>query len=199
MKLMGEKAKVVYLLILTIFIIFVGVFWLDYIGLININKIVRSYIKTEVPSVLEAEDDEPSLIEREEFEKQKEKLTERIEDLDRREAKIIQMERDIEREKEKIQETRRGLELEKEKIEREKNMFSGYKRNVLDLSRKITSMPPEEAIPIMLNWENTLIIDVLRQIDVNAEEEGRTSIASYLISRMPKDRASQITYLMTQL
>ena len=199
MKSMAEKAKAVYLIILIIFVMLIGVFWLDYIGLININRMNRSIVKTEVPSVLDAADDEPSLIEREEFEKQKEKLVERIEELDRREANILQTEKEIEKEKEKLQEMRKGLDLEKEKIEKDKNLYSGYKRNVTDLARKMGSMRPEEAIEIILNWEDTLIIDVFRQMDVEAEEAGTQSITSYLITLMPRERASRITYLMTQL
>lgn len=196
---MTEKAKAVYLIILIIFVTLVGIFWLDYIGLININKVYRSFVKTEVPSVLDAADDEPSLIEREEFEKQKEKLFERVEELDRREATILQMEKEIEKEKEKLLEMRKGLNLEKEKIEKDKNLYSGYKRNVTDLAQKIGSMKPEEAIEIILNWEDPLIIDVFRRMDVEAEEAGTQSITSYLITLMPRDRASRITYLMTQL
>ena len=50
-----------------------------------------------------------------------------------------------------------------------------------------------------MNWEDPLIIDVLRQIDDDARREGRTSVTSYLISLMPKEKASHIMYLMTQL
>jgi flagellar protein FlbB len=199
MKAMKDKIKVIYLVILLVFIILVGFFWLDYIGMINITKTVRSYFKSEPQSVLDTAGDEPSLIEREEFEKQKEKLTERIEDLDRREASIVQTELEIEKEHEKIEETRKGLELEKERINKEKNQFSGYKKNVKDLSNKITSMQPEKAIDIILEWEDPMVIDVLRQIDTDAAREGKMSISSYLISLMPKERASRITYLMTQL
>lgn len=199
MKISSEKAKVLYLIILIIFIVIVGVFWLDYIGLFNINKVVRSYTKSEPASVLDAADDEPSLIEREEFEKQKNKVRERIEELDKREAKIEQTEKELDKEKEKLQEVRKGLELEKVKIENEKKMYSGYKKNVVDLAKKITSIRPEEAKDIILNWEDPLIIDVLRQIDADAAEAGKMSITSYLISLMPRDRASRIMYLMTQL
>ncbi|MBN2402571.1 MAG: hypothetical protein JXN64_09225 [Spirochaetes bacterium] len=199
MKMTTEKAKIIYLLILIVFIIIVGIFWLDYIGLINIHKVIRSYTDRDAVSVLNASDDEPSLIEREEFEKQKEKFNGRVEELDKREASIEQTEKELDKEKEKLQEIRKGLNLEKERIEKEKSMYSGYKRNVADLAQKIYSMRPEEAIQIILNWEDTLIIDVLRQIDADAADAGKMSISSYLISLMPRDRASRITYLMTQL
>jgi len=189
----------IYLIILIVFIVVVGLFWLDYIGLINIGKTVNQYYATEAPSVVDARDDEPSLVEREEFEKEKDKLSERVEELDKREAKIVEAEKQVEQEKMKLKEIRRGLELEKKNLEMEKKRYSGYKRNVEDLAGKIQGMPPEEAVAIMVQWEDPLIIDVLRQIDQEAAEAGTTSISSYLISLMPKDKASRIMYLMTQL
>ena len=67
MKLVSDSTKVVYLILMIVFIIIVGLFWMDYIGLINLGKIYHHYIVTEAPSVVDAADDEPSLIEREEL------------------------------------------------------------------------------------------------------------------------------------
>ncbi len=47
--------------------------------------------------------------------------------------------------------------------------------------------------------EEPLIVDVLRRIDADAVEQGRRSISPYLISLMPRDKASRILYLMTQI
>ncbi|MCX8123891.1 MAG: hypothetical protein N3F66_06970 [Spirochaetes bacterium] len=199
MKLVSDSTKVIYLSMMIIFIIIVGLFWLDYIGLINIGKIYHHYISKEAPSVVDATDDEPSLIEREEFEKEKDKLLQRIEDLDKREAKIVEAEKIIAKEKEKLEQLQKGLDQEKKALELEKKKYSGYKKNVMDLAKKIESIPPQDAVDIMVQWEETLIIDVLRQIDQNAAKEGRMSISTYLLSLMPKDKASRVMYLMTQL
>ncbi len=199
MKLVSDTTKVIYITIMILFIIIVGLFWLDYIGLINIGKFYNKYIVKEAPSVVDAADDEPSLIEREEFEKEKDKLLQRIEDLDKREAKIVEAEKIIAKEKEKLEQLQKGLDQEKKAFELEKKKYSGYKKNVLDLTKKIESIPPQDAVDIMVQWEETLIIDVLRQIDQNAAREGRMSISTYLLSLMPKEKASRVMYLMTQL
>lgn len=199
MRRVTDKSKILYLIILIIFVLAVGLFWLDYIGLINAGKTFKNYFQGKPPLVVDAMDDEPSLIEKEEFEKEKQKLLERIEELDRREAEITRIEEELAKEKEDLQEVKKGLELEKQKLEDTKKRYSGYKKNVKDLADKINSMRPQESVEIMLKWEDTLIIDVLRQIDTDAEEAGRNSISSYLISLMPKERASRIMYLMTQL
>lgn len=199
MRRISEKTKILYLIFLIVFVLIVGFLWLDYIGFINLAKITGTYYKEEAPSVLEAKDDEPSLIEREEFEKEKQKYLERVEELDKREMQIIENEKAIEARREKLDEIKSGLDLEKKRLEAEKKRYAGYMRNVRDLAQKIESMRPEEAVEIMVKWEEPLIIDVLRQMDANAEEEGRTSITSYLISLMPREKASRIMYLMTQL
>ncbi len=195
---LSNKSKILFLSLFILFLSAFGVFFLDFIGMINLDKKFASF-RGEPGLSAEANDDEPSLIAREEFEKEKEKLQERIEDLDKREAMLTEKEKGIDGEKEKIDEVRKGLALEKKKLEKEKTQYSGYMKNVKKLAGKLTSMPPEEAVKIMVNWEETLTIDVLRQIDAESERAGKMSISSYLITLMPKDKASRIMYLMTQI
>jgi len=194
----SEKSKIIFLFLIIVFLLGVGVLWLDYMGLINLTKTASMFNKDEA-SVLYADDDEPSLMKLEELEKNKEQLKERTEDLDRREALLLEQEKSSNTDKEKIQEMRAGIELERKKLENEKNKYSGYKKNIGDLAQKIESMPPKEAVAIMINWDDPLIIDVLRQIDQNALDAGAMSVTSYLISLMPKEKASRVMYLMTQL
>jgi flagellar protein FlbB len=197
----SNRVKIIYLLILIIFISGFGLFWMDYIGLIDMYSYVQR-LRGQPELVTEAKDDEPSLVEREEFEKEKQKLAERIEDLDKREALVTEKEKDQQALREKLDEMRKGLDLEKKKFEQERTMYSGYKKNVEVLANKVVNMPPENAVTIMLNWEDPLIIDVLRQIDADAQEAGRVSITPYLLQIMSEkraDRASRIMYLMTQI
>ncbi|HPK56640.1 MAG TPA: hypothetical protein PKU84_09110, partial [Spirochaetota bacterium] len=156
----SEKSKIIFLFLIIVFLLGVGVLWLDYMGLINLTKTASMFNKEEA-SVLYADDDEPSLMKLEELEKNKEQLKERTEDLDRREALLLEQEKSSNTDKEKIQEMRAGIELERKKLENEKNKYSGYKKNIGDLAQKIESMPPKEAVAIMINWDDPLIIDVL--------------------------------------
>jgi len=194
----SDRSKIIYLLILIIFLAGLGIFWLDYINLINISKYTRVF-QSEPGLVTDASGDEPSLVEKEEFEKEKDKIIERIEELDKREALIAEREKDIESEKDKLDQIRSGLELEKKKLEDERKKDSGYRKNVQVLANKIANMPPEESVKIMINWDDPLIIDVLRQMDSDSAAAGRMSITSYLITLFPKEKASRIMYLMTQL
>jgi len=201
MRNISNRAKIFYLILLILFIFGFGVLWMDYIGLLDMSSYVEG-LRGEPGLVTQADDDEPSLMEREEFDKEKQKLLERIEDLDKREALITEREKDLEAQKEKMEETRKGLDLEKKKFTLEKGQYSGYRKNVKILANKMVNMPPKSSVEIMLNWEDPLIIDVLRQIDADAQDAGKASITPFLMKIMSDtkaDRASRIMYLMTQL
>jgi len=197
MKNISEQSKILYLILLIVFISAVGVFWMDYIGLFNIKEYM-TFMKKEPKSVLHKDADEPSLVEREEFNKERNKLLERIEKLDKREAKLAEREKNVETELEKIEEMKKGIKLEKKKLGLQKKKYNNYEKNVTDLANKISNMPPEASIKIMEKWEDPLIIAVLREMDVQAAEAGKKSITPYLLTLFPKEKASRITYLMTQ-
>jgi len=195
----SNRSKIIYLIILVFFLAGVGVFWLDNIGLINLGEKFSS-LKGEEELSLDAAGDEPSLIEKEEFGKEKEKLLERIEDLDKREALLAEKEKEIGSEKDKLEQIRKGLELEQKKLEDDRKKDSGYRKNVAVLANKVSNMPPEDAVKIIASWDETLIIDVLRQMDADSAATGRMTITPYLLTISPlKEKASRIMYLMTQL
>lgn len=195
----SNRSKIIYLIVLIFFLAGVGVFWLDSIGLYDLSSRLKMF-KGEEPLSAAANDDEPSLIEKEEFGKEKEKLLDRIEELDKREALIAEKEKEISSEKDRLDQVKKGLDLEQKKLENERKKDAGYRKNVMVLANKLSNMPPEESVKIMTNWDDPLIIDVLRQMDADSESAGRMSITPYLITLFPnKEKASRIMYLMTQL
>jgi len=199
MRGVSDRSKIMFLVLLIIFLAGIASFWLDYIGIVNLSKYF-SFYKSEPGLSMTASDDEPSLIEKEEFEKEKEKLLERIEELDRREALLAEKEKSVENERENLEQVRSGLQIEQKKLDSERSKDAGYRKNVMVLANKISNMPPEESVKIMANWDEPLIIDVLRQMDADSEAAGKMSITAYLLTLFPnKEQASRIMYLMTQL
>lgn len=194
-----DRSKIIFLMLLIIFLGGIGALWLDYIGIVKLSGFFDP-LRSEPELSMNASDDEPSLIEKEEFGKEKEKLLERIEELDKREALIAEKEKSIDNEKEKLEQVKSGLQLEQKKLDSERNKDSGYRKNVMVLANKMANMPPEESVLIMVNWDEPLIIDVLRQMDADSEAAGKMSITAYLLTKFPnKEQASRIMYLMTQL
>ena len=156
MRGVSEKSKMLYLVLLIFFLSAIGVFWLDYIGLINISNFARQF-RSSSESVMETSGDVPSLVQREEFLKEKDRLVERIEDLDKREALLAEREGDLNTEKNRLDEVKKGLELERKKLEDDKKKYSGYRKNVEVLADKMGNMPPDESVKIMEKWEDPLI------------------------------------------
>ena len=195
----SNRSKIIFLIILIVFLCGISLVWFDTMGLFNFGSKVKSMVEND-ELALNASGDEPSLIEKEEFGKERDKLLERIEELDKREALLAEREKEINEEKDKLEQIRKGLELARKKFEDDVKKDAGYKKNVIVLANKMANMPPVESVKIMASWEETLIIDVLRQMDANSEAEGGASITPYLLTLSPlKEKASRIMYLMTQL
>lgn len=199
MRGVSDKSKIIFLMLLIFFLLGIGAFWMDYIGIINMSRYLGMF-RGEPGLSMNASDDEPSLIEKEEFEKEKEKLLERIEELDKREALLAEREKTVDGDREKLEQVKSGLQIEQKKLENERNRDAGYRKNVMVLANKLANMPPEKSVAIMVNWDEPLIIDVLRQMDADSEAEGKMSITAYLLTLFPnKEQASRIMYLMTQI
>ena len=195
----SNRSKITFLVILIVFLCGISIAWLDSIGFFNFGSKFRSIVQSDELS-LYASGDELSLIEKEEFGKEKSKLFERIEELNKRETLLAEREKELNDEKDKLEQIKKGLELERKKFEDEVKKEAGYRKNVIVLANKMSNMPPQESVRIIANWEETLIIDVLRQMDATSEAEGRMSITPYLLTLSPlKEKASRIMYLMTQL
>jgi predicted nuclease with TOPRIM domain len=195
----SNRSKIIFLVILIVFLCGISLVWLDSIGLFDFGSKFRSMVQSEELS-LNASGDEPSLIEKEEFEKEKAKLIERIEELDKREALLTEREKELNDEKDKLEQMKKGQDLARKEFEAEVKKYSDYRKNVAVLANKMSNMPPQESVKIIANWEETLIIDVLRQMDTDSEAEGRMSITPYLLTLSPlKEKASRIMSLMTQL
>ena len=60
------------------------------------------------------------------------------------------------------------------------------------LSTYLTNMPPADAVAIMVNYRDPLLLDVLLMTDDLAEASGRLSLVPFWLSQMPADRAAAI-------
>ncbi len=190
-----------YLVILILFLITAGFLWLDFIGLVNLNKYREQYLPGTKSLSIQSKDDEPSLLQWEELKKTKEKLDELSESLAAKQIKLNERERQIKKLEEQLAQRRKGLDLEAKKLQQEKKQYASYKKNIEDLAQKIGNMPPDGAIKIMANWDDILVIDVLRRMDSLAADEGRQSITSYLlflIQQQNPERAGNIMRKMAE-
>ncbi|MBV6494385.1 MAG: hypothetical protein LDLANPLL_02418 [Turneriella sp.] len=191
---MNHKRFVIFLLLL-IFIFSGGIFYaLNTMGIVRAADIFP-FLQPKNP--LRVEDKEyPTEVEKVEFQKWEQKLIEREEALAKREAEFKDQKSNSDEARRELDEARAALKAEKEKFTLMQKEWDDRQKKVKDLSEKVRNMPPQKAQEMMQAWRDFDIIDVMRQMDKDAELEGNASIVPYLLTLFPADRRAEITRKM---
>jgi len=99
----------------------------------------------------------------------------------------------------KLGEEAKRLEEEKKVLSEKIGAYDNYKDNVRKQAQYFTSMPPKAAVDRLAKLDELLAIDILRQIDRTAEEQGKASIVPYFLSLMDPEKAASIQRKMTKM
>ncbi len=114
----------------------------------------------------------------------------------KREGEIKGRETGSEDQKRELEEMRKALKAEKEKFVTAQKEWEDRQKKVKDLAEKVRNMPPVKAQEMMQSWRDFDVIDVMRQMDKDAELEGNPSIVPYLLTLFQPDRRAEITRKM---
>jgi flagellar protein FlbB len=193
--------KIFFLLILLIVIVFGGIYWFDHLGLINYKKIIGP-LEQYLPSFLQRGEevvDDPYLLERELLSKREEVLKARYDELERMMSDLEQRELELGETEAKLTEETKRLEEEKKVLSEKLSEYDNYRENIAKQAEYFTSMPPDAAVERLAQLDDLLVIDILRQIDRTAEEEGRLSVVPYFLSLMDPAKAAVIQRKMTKV
>jgi hypothetical protein len=166
-------------------------YMLDIFGLVNYYSLIADRIR---PGKERAED--IYLLEKEDLENMRESFDERAHDLTVREENISEKESDIQTREAALAEERERIEAAWAQYEASQQDDMKAQAIVTDLATKLGNMPPEDSLAILeehaANGEDQLVIDVLLEMDRQADAAGRQSLTPYLISLMPPDMAARI-------
>lgn len=191
---MNQRRFVLFLLLLIV-VFSAGIFYaLDSTGIVRATDIFP-FLAPKNPLRIE-DKDYPTEVEKVEFQKWEQKLLEREEILARRESELQNQETGSEEAKREIDEMRKALRAEKEKFIVMQKEWDDRQKKVKDLAEKVRNMPPQKAQEMMQSWRDFDIIDVMRQMDKDAETEGTASIVPYLLTLFQPDRRAEITRKM---
>ena len=170
---MAKKAvlgRVIVLILLIIILIFAGLWWFDYLGLIrarNTFEPLYSLLGIKNDTALSSQALATADIDEDRYLRRMEALELKAAELDKREA---------------------GLKTQEEEILQRLQALERV--NLRQNAQYLTGMPPQNAVDILLNMDDQDVIDTLRMVEEIAQEEGSTSIVSYWMSLMPSDRAA---------
>lgn len=188
---MPDKTRAVFLLILIAFLIAIGFFVFDYFQVINADEYFP-FLKKQ-PGVVNQDLLSPTELEKLEMEKAREKLISDKEELEKMKKELELAKSGLDSDKERLEELKDGIRKKEKEIEEKSKKDNSRKEKIKVLANKVANMPPESARDMLLNWPDYDIIDVFEQMDKDAEEEGRPTITTYLMTLFPSERRSVIS------
>ena len=195
----GAFPQIILLLLLIAGLAVGGLLWFDYLGLLDVTDTLSPILRVfgaEERSGLEAADD-VMLMDRLRLEKLQEAV-------DLREAQLGEVTNRIDERAASLEEQAQALEQQAAELEERENSLNERlqqyenRRAVLEQnSRDLTSMRPDDAVEILLGYDDQLLIDTLRVTEELAQQAGEVSLVSVWLARFPSERAAQIQRMMT--
>lgn len=197
----GGIAKVIFLLILILVLIFGGLIWLDFLGIIDAKDQlapITSLFGIRPRQAVE-QPFSPLLLDADRLDKERQavaverrELQQAAEELALREAELKQKEDEVAERESSVEERRNSLI---EAVSRYDNKVA----NLEQTARYVTGMPPEDAVAIMDQYDVKDLVDLLRTSERLAQEDGEPSLVAFWLSIMPdRTRAAEIQRLMVE-
>lgn len=195
-----RKPNTMFLIIVNILLILLGVYWLEYLGILNIKNAMYPFL-LEIPvvnKIMPGSVEDPYLIQRMEWKKKLVVLKSYESELEVKKKELDEKENELKNQLESLKEERASIKKKEELLEKKQVKYDDYKKNVDKQADYFTQMPPEKAVSILNNMDDLLVIDILRRIEEKAAAEDVSSIVPYLLTLMDAERASKIQRKMTQ-
>jgi flagellar protein FlbB len=194
--------KILFLILLIIVLILGGIFWFDRLDLLNYKRVtgpLSQYLPAFMQRGEQPLENDEFLLERAYIEKQEQRLQDVEKDLARREQELDDRGLLLSEQEAKLSEEAKRLEEQEKVLSEARRQYDNYKDNVRKQAEYFVGMPPKEAVERLQKLEDLLIVDILREMDRNAEETGTQSIVPYYLSLMDAERAASVQRKMTKV
>lgn len=181
-----------------------GLFWFDFLGVIQLKKIFAPVYtalgfapQTSTTAVqgggIVADLEEDRFAKRlEALEMEKQALDKRSEEISRQEAQFQQIAQELEDRKTSQDEREASFNLAREQ-------YANRDANVAQNVKNLTGMAPQNAVAILVAMDDQDVIDILRKTEEIATQTGTSSMVAYWLSLMPAERAAVIQRKMANV
>jgi flagellar protein FlbB len=198
--------RVIVLLVLILILLTGALIWFDYLGVIDIKTPLAALYR--IPFIARITGVEPRSQEplpADAFlDLDAERLAVRLESMDllesemkTRETALDSRQTNLEQMAAELEERQRMIEEREQSIEARRAETESYDRNVDQISRFLSNMPPADAVNILNQTEDQYAIDIIRKTEEIAQAAGAASIVSYWFSLMEPARAAELQRKMT--
>ncbi len=196
MRRSASIGRIFVLLILIILLIFGGLLWFDYLGLVNTRGMfspVYSLFGLKTPQgVTPLNENELASLEDDRYEKRLMALEIKAQELAKEQEEVRAKQIENKQISEELDARLSAVE------EKEKNFnlilteTNDRNANIIQIATYMNSMPPDKAVANLLEMDDQDIIDVLRAAENIARQNDKTSQVSNWFSLMPPVRAAEI-------
>ncbi|MCG6139671.1 flagellar protein FlbB [Leptospira bourretii] len=186
-----DSTRSFFLIVLIFFLIAIGFFVFDYFQVINAEDYLP-FLKKQA-GLVNQDLLSPTELEKLEMEKAKERLIADREELEQMKRELEEKSSSLHADKERLEELKEGIQRKEKEMADKQKKDNARAEKVKVLANKVANMPPESARDMLINWPDYDIIEVFEQMDRDAEEEGRQTITTYLLTLFPAERRSVIS------
>jgi flagellar protein FlbB len=190
--------KTIVLLLLIVILSVGGIVWFDYLNLIDAKSVLAPFYKY-IPFIPGEGRTQPKITEDELLNLDAERLMIRLKALELRDMEIDTQKRDLDTRHGEIVQMAQELEERQNALDERENSLRAQQldaenkdRNVEQIARYLTGMPPPRAVGIIAELDDQYAIDILRKTEEIARAEGTSSIVSYWFSLMDPVRAAEL-------
>ncbi|TGK46858.1 periplasmic-type flagellar collar protein FlbB [Leptospira bouyouniensis] len=186
-----DNTRSFFLIVLIFFLVAIGFFVFDYFQVINAEDYLP-FLKKQA-GLVNQDLLSPTELEKLEMEKAKERLIADREELEQMKRELEEKSSSLNADKERLEELKEGIQRKEKEMAEKVKKDNARAEKVKVLANKVANMPPESARDMLINWPDYDIIEVFEQMDRDAEEDGRQTITTYLLTLFPAERRSVIS------
>jgi len=190
--------RAILLLLLIAVLAVGGLVWFDYLNVIDAKGVLAPFYKY-IPFLPGEGRSQPKTEPDEIHNLDTERLIIRLEALELRNLEIDALQRDIDNRYGEIEQMAQELKERQKALDEQENSLRAQAqdaenkgRNVEQLARYMTGMPPQNAVNILAGLDDQNVIDILRKTEEIAQAEGTTSIVAFWFSLMDPVRAAEL-------
>ncbi len=189
--------KSILLLLLIIVLVLFGLLWFDYLGVIQAKGLFapvyrRMGLQPQTSSSVSSKNLLQADLDNDRFAKRLESLDIRKEELDKREVDIRTQEDNNTQIAQELKDKETALEEREKTFNNEVKKYDDRMTNIEQIVQNLNGMQPKNAVAILNEMDDQLVIDVLRRAEADADAAGTASMVAYWLSLMPQARAAEL-------
>lgn len=186
----------VFLLLSFLVFILLGWYWLERVNVLKTDLIVPLVTKFSTRNNNDVQEIEISqdtlLLDSLRLEKKEEQLRIMQLDLSRQAQTLDNKTYLLEQEATIIENTKQQLTEQQNNINQISKQFENKNERVMQVAKSLINMPPQNAVDILVVFDDELLLDILATVNQLAEESGNASVVPYWLSLMDATRAGEV-------